>query len=317
MHPRRLVVAIAFLSALAGAPAAGAAGISASFSGSTLSISGDAGGRAVRIVRDAAGMIHVFLGPNEVTVSGGPATVNSTDVVEEAIQPADDFTIDMTGGPFAPGATHLVFFQGSNFIDRLAIIGNDDPEIIGTTRHGITLTGSGDDPEEFIPFTSLLLDGRGGDDRLLASTQTAPSACTVTSANVTVLGGAGNDHISGTFDFGNGATSHLNGGPGDDDIVATECAGQEASAARTVIVGGSGADRAIGSNRTDLGDLIKGGMGTDTIVGNAGPDVLFGGGGADSIVGIDGTPGNDTLNGQSGHDSCNGDPGDAIIKCES
>ncbi|HXJ66619.1 MAG TPA: hypothetical protein VNN79_22905 [Actinomycetota bacterium] len=154
LHPR-LTLLLEFAVVVVTGPSASAVGVTASFAGSTLTIAGDAGGGTVPVVRDLAGTIHVFLGPNEVAVSGGPATVTNTDFVTEQLQPADDFTSDMSQGPFAPGVTVPIRFNGG-FVDVIRGGGGADA-IQGGLGPDRMLGGGSDD-------TIVGVDGTSGND---------------------------------------------------------------------------------------------------------------------------------------------------------
>jgi Ca2+-binding RTX toxin-like protein len=69
-------------------------------------------------------------------------------------------------------------------------------------------------------------------------------------------------------------------------------------ASRILFNGGAGRDRF--ENRTNIGSLVHGGAGNDTLIGGSGADVFYGDGGRDFL---DGGEGNDTLYGGKGKDT--------------
>lgn len=105
--------------------------------------------------------------------------------------------------------------------------------------------------------SSILLDGRGGHDRLSGW-----------SGNDKVFGRTGNDTLGG----GTGNDT-LNGGSGDDNLD-----------------GGDGNDRLFGGAGDDMifvrggDDFVNAGKGNDTIYGGTGDDTMIGGAGFDSFI---------------------------------
>ncbi|MVA71406.1 hypothetical protein GOZ81_09995 [Agrobacterium vitis] len=107
---------------------------------------------------------------------------------------------------------------------------------------------------------------------------------------VYILGGSGNDTITGTSDYDN-----LSGGLGDDTI--------NGGAGNDVLSGNGGNDAISGE---DGSDSIRGGSGNDSLSGGDGVDTLYGEAGNDSLSG---DAGNDVLNGGAGADILNGGDG--------
>jgi Ca2+-binding RTX toxin-like protein len=97
---------------------------------------------------------------------------------------------------------------------------------------------------------------------------------------------------------------------------AADAATYTSSGLRCTKVGGSGANRIVGTPRNDVicgrggNDTIYGGGGADVIDGGAGNDVIRAGAGNDRVYG--GT-GRDTLNGDDGADSMNGQWDDDVL----
>ncbi len=184
----------------------------------------------------------------------------------------------------------------------------------------------------FNDVTSILADGRGGNDTItIESTVTLPA---------TIYGRAGNDKI--TLGAG-GGTAY--GGTGDDLLIG--------GAARDVLRGEQGNDILRGNAGNDEldgdegddqlsgaagDDILRGGPGRDTLTGDVGSDSLFGGAGNDSLDGgldndtlmgdqgddrlvagdgadlLRGGADNDVLDGGLGNDSLFGDAGDDVIR---
>jgi len=105
------------------------------------------------------------------------------------------------------------------------------------------------------------------------------------SRNVEIVGGAGNDTLSGT----RGADT-LVGGDGNDSLS-----------------GDAGDDTLDGGNG---GDVLRGGTGDDTLIGGAGNDILEGGEGADTLLGGEGA---DTLRAGAGDDLLTGGEGSDVL----
>jgi len=100
----------------------------------------------------------------------------------------------------------------------------------------------------------------------------------------------------------NGVRATIVGGPGDNDISGTN--------RRDVIVGLGGEDDINGRGGNDL---ICGGNGEDDLEGGGGRDTLFGGTGGDDL---EGNRGNDRLFGGLGDDEADGDAGRDLCRAE-
>jgi Ca2+-binding RTX toxin-like protein len=181
---------------------------------------------------------------------------------EEHPPPPPTFQVDLPGGP-ATGELTGVVEHGVNLVDkqgiqvRVAFLGNSwivtergFPLAVGK---GCSLLG----PETAVcPIattpTGLLLDGGEGAD-LLAVERSVPatvSARIIGSVGAdTLIGGAGDDNLSGSSGAGNG--DRLYGGAGDDALA-------DASA----LNGGGGSDLLIAGS---CGETIDGGPGIDSV----------------------------------------------------
>ncbi|MBA2618376.1 MAG: PD40 domain-containing protein [Rubrobacter sp.] len=162
-------------------------------------------------------------------------------------------------------------------------------EIIGTAGDDVICGGPNNDT----------IDGLGGND--------------------VILGGAGNDTLVGAD-----GRDTLNGGPGVDtasfagstEAVEASLAGGFAQKVGTSPLEGValvGIENVVGS---DLGDVLGGSAGANSLVGGKGADELLGLAGNDRLTSKDGAK-NDTVNGGGGNDRCVTDAREASIRgCE-
>jgi Ca2+-binding RTX toxin-like protein len=269
--------------ALLGLPIQAGAAVSCSLNGTTLSINLGAPQDAASVIRDGDD-IEVRSG-GTVLSCGGVPQVDSVDTVlaTDASTGTSTFTIDLSGGPFEPGATTggegtspEIEFQvdlGGQFPDRLAVAGTGGPDDLSFSSTGINLNAS----------------------------ETPTVDTDVTAAGVEefeVLAGDGTDTITGDPLIGSpfaskmllrgqDGTDDLTGGLGPDEIFG--------GAGGDTIDGSSGADRLLGE---EDGDGLDGGPGGDDLFGNGGGDAL------------DGEDGNDRLDGGDGADVEDGGSGD-------
>jgi Ca2+-binding RTX toxin-like protein len=238
-----------------------------------LSISLAAAGETdVSVVVGAGGVINVVDGATILTCTGGQATVTTVDTINVGLDGPDAgvqaFTIDLSGGPFAPGQT--VETSGVNEIefnvdlgtgggDRLVVSGSSGPDTITFGSSGAALNAD-NDPEVTTATIDLWVAlGLGGDDVISGQGGNgtgSPTTIPVGSSTFPTDGGEGNDTISG----GNSATG---------DVLFD-----------------------TGASTLDDPD-------NDTLNGFEGPDDLFAGPGDDTL---DGGNGNDEENGGFGDD---------------
>jgi len=194
-----------------------------------------------------------------VSCAGGPPTVFKVDRVQVGHSGRRGDRINLTGGPFAPGATPepagaseiefvytdptVIDIHGSGGADRLAL----------GPASGINLNGD-DDVDVSGPFTMIVLEGGAGDD--LIGPQSDYSG---TGAHLVIAGGGGNDNLIAAPDGG-----VLHGGAG-----------------RDTITGGQSGDNITGGRGKDL---IRAGAGRDTIRAIDGTrDRIFCGAGFDKV----------------------------------
>ncbi len=165
--------------------------------------------------------------------------------------------------------------------------------------------------------TSIVINGLGGDDRIILSKEIEiPATIDGGTGDDFIVGGARNDTLSGgigddRIDGRDGADT-INGGDDDDWLNGQD--GED------IINGGLGNDRIRGGEGDDDlrgnegDDRIKGERGNDDIDGGADNDLIDGGLGDDEIHG-DG--GNDKINTGAGEDEAFGDEGDDLLRGDS
>lgn len=150
---------------------------------------------------------------------------------------------------------------------------------------------------------SIVVNGGSGDNVVDLSSVARRDFTNSGGVGVTILGGEGNDTLSGS-----GFADNIDGEAGDDFIQGGSGRDMLAGGAdNDTIYGGSGADNADGGVGNDS---IFGNSGKDTLLGNDGADTIVGGGGQDSIRGGNGA---DIIRGNRGPDSLFGEAGDDTI----
>ena len=231
------------------------------FERGVLTISPRGDDRSVEVRRGSKGEIRYWVGrdpsqaPGPGATCGSPrATVRNTDriVIGRSERPWYlAVTIDLSGGPFAPGRTSET---GLSEIEWRIDIGRPD------MAEGIHVSGSaGDD--------TIVAGERGvALNRDLDADVTLARVPTTSAPAFSAFGGPGDDFLSSEGGFGTGAPatwarSGLTGGLGDDRLTA--------GPASASLHGNEGAD------------FLRGGVGDDYLMGGEGPDVLLGGAGVD------------------------------------
>jgi Ca2+-binding RTX toxin-like protein len=213
-------------------------------------------------------------------MDGGPGADTMVGGIE------DDHAI---GGP----GVDTLRFEGTEAVDRLLVstgIAFDDPSTFVFADDGSGGRVS------LIDVEQLVVDGRGGDDRLVVEDVFGTRVIPVLGGQVEVKG----------LD-----TLTFHGGRGDDTLDGSAASGPlraEGGAGDDRLVGGDGDDRLTGgADRPPLFDG-DGPRDHDTLEGGAGRDRLHGGRGDDRIDGGDGDDrieggfGSDTLRGGAGRD---------------
>lgn len=238
-----------------------------------------------------------------IALDGAPcdtATVTNTDgiVVNGTGTPAS-ITIDLGGGPFAPGATtesdggdaeieFTINLPAGSPIVRVAGSGGPDTVVVGGAGINLNPAESTDDADVTINGSAAVtVDGLAGQDALSVAGGEgtgAPAAGTLNGGDdddrlagatggSSFDGGAGEDTIDYTgangvnVDLGAGGASHTGGGT--DAITAIENA-----------LGSPGNDVVTG---TPQANTLSGGDGDDRIDGRAGDDVLDGAADRDTV----------------------------------
>ncbi|MEZ2229385.1 MAG: calcium-binding protein [Microcoleus sp.] len=188
--------------------------------------------------------------------------------------------------------------EGSNLLRG----DSGDDLVVGINIRDTLLGGKGNDTVQGVASSSYL-SGDNGNDTLFVtnSTQTSQFGGNVVIIGIektTLLGGAGNDSLTGPIgEFGGGRNS-LDGGEGNDTI--------RVFATQDTAQGGAGDDFIVSSTTVNVQltsgaqsslpgfagrNLLDGGVGNDTIVGGFSTDTILGG--DDTVPGI----GNDNLSG--------------------
>lgn len=280
---RRLLI-IALVSAsigIEGSPtpaAAGVAGCSFDEETATLTVTGS----TIRREADA------------ITVDGqacGTATVTTTD--EISIEGSGDLTIDLRGGPFAPGVTPedvgvpeieimvsrdgiVIAITGSGKGDRIKPATDVDGGAINLNAAEVPK-----DPDVFFAQAGielLLIEGRGGNDSVLAHGRGVRPYL----GDVWFFAGNGNDRFVPGTPVGDGST--FVGGRGHDAFDISWL-----PRSRSLLVLGEDGGGAYGDPPWLINlitvEEIKGHAGADDIYGSARDDWIFGGGGRDLLEG--------------------------------
>jgi RTX calcium-binding nonapeptide repeat (4 copies) len=177
-------------------------------------------------------------GHQPVSCAGEP-TVFNTDLIQIAHAGESASSVDLHGGPLAPGFTPEpvgtpeieLQYLAPTFVD---LRGSAGPDSLSFAAGGANVDGD-DDADVTGQFTVLLMEGGAGNDRM-----TAQNGYTTAAGRRVMLGQGGRDVLVATPD---GATLH--GGNGHD-----------------VLIGGRGADNLTGGRGADR---IKGGRGNDLV----------------------------------------------------
>jgi Ca2+-binding RTX toxin-like protein len=254
-----------------------------------------------------------------ITVNGVPcATVNSVDTIDiQGSESPERLVLDMTNGPFAPGASEEAggiseieftgdLKNGTNGDDFLTIIGQTVHDDITFGAASQALNADSDSDINVAGIEQFSANGQGGDDTISGQggNGTGAAAAYVIGAQ----GGNGNDTLNGG-NSGADVGDTLDGGLGNDGLNGFD--------GNDRLVGGAGNDGFTGGNGTDTADFsavsaalaINNGTGTAT---GEGSDTLSGiettlGGSGDDVYTEDpnrcetfrGGPGNDRFEAQN------------------
>ncbi|HEY7755960.1 MAG TPA: hypothetical protein VID69_07020 [Actinomycetota bacterium] len=236
-----------------------------------------------------------------ITVDAVPcaeATVNNTDtiVVNSSGTPAE-LVIDLSGGPFEPGATAEddedpeIEFTVNLTGGLLRIRGSSGDDHIVSGANGINLNAAetnADVDVTIVGSPELAMDGAAGDDILSIGGGSGTGAA---GRAATLLGQEGDDHL-----LGGASGSVLDGGVGTDE------ADYSGATQLTLANLASGSVEHQGGGLDDLIAIedLTGSPGDDGIRGDAADNTLRGGAGNDAIAGA---AGNDTIDGGGGNDT--------------
>ena len=275
----------------------------------TVGCTYDAG--TVAVVLEGGDAVALAVDGGAITVNGSPcssATTTNTDLitVRQTSAGDGDVTINLTGGPFAPG---LVDEPGGS--DEIEI----EIDLGGGTRDAVTIAGTAADDR--------YVAGDAGINLNASETDGVDADVTLSGVpGVTLDGAAANDLLGAGGGSGTGgpATSAFTmiGGAGSDRLVS--------GAGADHLTGGAGSDIADYSSRTQAvavtvgsGDADDGGSGEadevasdiEQVVGGSGGDHLMGDGNAERLLG---GPGDDRLFGSGGDDELRGDDGADLLE---
>ena len=241
------------------------------------------GGAGNDVFKFAAGA-----GLGHVIISSDSGKVDFNRIAESAIANLDDIErIELAGGigfdaievdNLAGTDAKLVKIdlgstggtKGDSVSDSVSIDGSAGNDLVTVALSAGAISVKGLPAQvtisHFEALDSITYNAGGGNDSL--------SAAAVSTLRIGMLGGAGNDRLTG-----NSALNFIDG-EADNDTLS----------------GGAGNDSLLGG---DGNDKLDGGIGNDGLLGGAGNDNLIGGAGNDELVG---EFGNDTITGGAGND---------------
>jgi hypothetical protein len=204
------------------------------------------------VLRRAGARIRVseYFGPS-ANCHGTPTILN-TDLIKLRAMGPNEVALDLSKGPFAPGATPEpdgspeIEIRGSGSLGSFWLEGGPSAEhfryMNSSGQNGLNLnTGPGDEDVDFLlpPKTELYVDGRRGSDTI----DVVPPV----DLEVAAFGGSGNDTL---LSAATGAVGKFSGG---------------------LLEGGKGRDRIVGS---PLSDYIFPGLGADVVEAEGGSDAI-------------------------------------------
>jgi Ca2+-binding RTX toxin-like protein len=180
--------------------------------------------------------------------------------------------------------------KGDSVADFASIEGSAGNNLVTVALSAGTLTMKGLPGQvtigHFEAIDSITFNAGGGNDTF--------SAAAAPTLKIGILGGTGNDRLTGNAGFnaidGEDGNDTLSGGAGSDSLLG--------GAGNDRLDGGAGDDGLVGGSGND--NLI-GGAGNDEIVGEAGNDTITGGAGNDIIYYLDVVDGLDTVVGFDGN----------------
>ena len=294
----------------------------------------------VEVIRSG---LEIWVGAAPCTDGVVSATVSNTDLIKfEAV--SSDLSIDLIGGPLAPGFSNEPGTSDEIEISvtgaRTTIIGTPGADHIVVGREGINLNAG--EPSDDIDVLNLRtdftsgLDGGGGNDIL--SNRGGSGTGGPVDAPMGFHGGSGNDVLLASQVMGEDAidffpSNFMRGGLGNDRL--------EGGPFGDDMDGEGGADVLVGGGEESWGDVMEGGDGVDTVsfasskeaidvhlatdnvdpsdstvpgienvIGSRYGDTIIGDGSENSLRG---GGGNDVLQGDSGIDNMLGEGGNDLL----
>jgi Ca2+-binding RTX toxin-like protein len=270
----RTSVILSILATVLGAAAPAQGAVSCGFAAGTATVSMSAAGDSAAIaVGTGVNAGRIVVG---VTPCGLATTLLTDTIVVNGSTGAENVTIDLSGGQFAPG----IAVEGTGLSEIEVVV-----DLSTGVLDRVTFTGSADDDDSIVLGASgANLDGDDDVDVTLTGVEFG-----------TANGSGGADLISGAGDIVTGGPTSLfltvNGDSGDDMLAGGQ--GDD------TITGGTGSNVLSGG---DGDDTLTGGQGDDTLTGGDGGDTLSGGLGNDVIDEGDSLNGTDTMAGGGGTD---------------
>ncbi|HEX6331003.1 MAG TPA: hypothetical protein VF129_06910 [Actinomycetota bacterium] len=245
--------------------------VGCTFAAPTATVTADAGD-AVVILR-SGDAIHV----NGSTCES--ATVSNTDTIAvEATGVVASVTVDLSGGPFAPGATaesddsSEIEINLPGDVPLVRVLGSTGADLVTAGAGGINLNANETTPDVDVAVTgtpSIEIDGADGDDVL----SIGGGAATGNAVRGTLRGGLGNDTLV------TGAPgSAIDGGDGTDTVDYSGAIGLDVNLATGQVTHEAGGNDTLTSIESFVGS-----PGNDHIVGTEGDDTIDGGDGVDEI----------------------------------
>ncbi|HSJ49783.1 MAG TPA: calcium-binding protein [Actinomycetota bacterium] len=269
---RSLAGLAVLLLAMVGLATPAAAAVDCTFAAPTATVTADAGD-PVTIVRSGEA-IHV----NGTACDN--ATVANTDTLDfQTTGVLASVTIDLSGGPFAPGATaesddsSEIEINLPADVPVIRVLGSSGADHVTAGATGINLNANETTADVDVAITgtpSIELDGADGDDVL----SIGGGAGMGVAVRGTLRGGLANDTLT------TGAPgSAIDGGDGTDTVDYSGAAAlEEANLATGQVIHAAGGTDTLTSIESFIGS-----PGDDTIVGSEGDDTIDGGDGSDTI----------------------------------
>jgi Ca2+-binding RTX toxin-like protein len=272
----RTIVFMAAAAAVFAAASPAHAAVTCNFAAGTATVSMSAAGDSASIaVGTGANAGRIMVG---VTACGTGTTANTDTIVVNGTTGAENVTIDLSAGQFAPGASvegsgaseiEFVVDLSSGVADRITFVGSGSADTVTLGAGGANLNAD-NDIDVLVTNAELgTFTGSDGNDLLSGAGDGVTGAPTI--LNLTMAGDGGADSL-----MGGGGDDTITGGPGSNSL--------SGGAGDDTVTGGQGDDLVAGD---DGGDTLSGGLGNDVFdegVDSNGTDTLAGGGGNDIVT---------------------------------